>query len=142
MSEGLNKCMFLGNLVAEADLRFGQNGAAVLKLRLACSERYKGKDGQWAERVEYVNVTVFGKRGEALANILRKGEAVFVEGSLRTSSYDDREGVKRYKTEVVCHNVILTGGKPGGRGAARDEQPAQDPPADDGGGYGDDDPAF
>jgi single-strand DNA-binding protein len=134
--------MFLGGLCADPDLRFGQNGGAVLKLRLACSERYKGKDDKWAERVEYVNVTVFGKRGEALANILRKGEAVFVEGSLRTSSYDNREGVKTWRTEIVASNVILTGNKPGGRGAPRDEQPAQEPPADDaaqGDGYGGDD---
>lgn len=145
MGEGLNRCMFLGGLCADPDLRFGQSGTAVLKLRLACSERYKDRDEQWKDRVEYVNVTVFGKRGEALAKILVKGSGVFVEGSLRTSSYDNREGVKTWRTEIVASNVILTGSKPGGRGAPREEQPAPEPAAVDdaqGGGYGDDDLPF
>ena len=94
------------------------------------------------ERTDWHNVTVFGKRGESLAKILTKGSSIFVEGSLRTSSYDNRDGQKVWKTEVIASNVLLTGSKPGGRGAPREEQPAQEPPADDGGGYGDDDPAF
>jgi len=142
MSEGLNRVQLLGNLTSEPDLRFTQGGQGVLNIRLATNESYLDKDKVRRERVDYHTVVVWGKRGESLAKILTKGSSLFVEGSLRSSSYDDREGVKRYKTEVVATNVILTGGRPGGRGAPRDEQSAQEPPADDGGGYGDDDPAF
>jgi single-strand DNA-binding protein len=83
----------------------------VLKIRLACTERYKDtKANQWTERTEFVNVTVWGKRGEALGVILAKGSGVLVEGALRTSSYE-KNGEKRYSTEVVASNVILAGGK-------------------------------
>ncbi len=142
MSEGLNRVQLLGNLTAEPELRFTQGGQGVLNMRLATNESYLDKDKVRRERTDYHTVVVWGKRGESLAKILTKGSSIFVEGSLRTSSYNNREGQKVYKTEIVANNVILTGGRPVGRGAPRDEQPAQEPPADDGGGYGDDDPAF
>lgn len=109
MADGLNKVMLLGNLGADPELRHTQGGQAVLNLRLACSESYLDKDKNRQERTEWVNVTVWGKRGEALAKLLTKGARVFVEGGLRTSSYD-KDGEKRYKTEVVASNVILAGG--------------------------------
>ena len=142
MAEGYNRVQLMGSLGAEPELRFGQSGTAVLHMRLATNESYLDKDKVRRERTDWHNVTVFGKRGEALAKILIKGSSIFVEGSLRTSSYDNREGQKVWKTEVIASNVLLTGSKPGGRGAPREEQPAQEPPADDpaqGGGYGGDD---
>jgi single-strand DNA-binding protein len=114
MSEGLNRVMLLGNLGADPELRFTQGGQAVLNLRLATTETYLDKDKVRKERTDWHNVVIWGKRGEALAKILGKGSSIFVEGSLRTSSYDDRDGNKRYKTEVVAQNVLLTGGR--GRG--------------------------
>src|SRR5262249_59354794 len=90
---------------------------AVLNMRLATTESYLDKDRVRRERTDWHNVVVWGKRGEALAKILSKGSSLFIEGSLRTSSYDDREGNKRYKTEVIANNVILAGGR-GGRGVA------------------------
>jgi single-strand DNA-binding protein len=150
MSEGLNRVMLLGNLGADPDLRQTQGGQAVLHLRLATTESYLDKDKVRRERTDWHNVVVWGKRGEALSKILTKGSTVFVEGSLRTSSYDDRDGNKRYKTEVIANNIILTGK----RGAApadaqgdgapqeRRERGQGQPPADDeamGGGYGGDD---
>ena len=124
MSQGLNKVMLFGHCGADAELRFTQAGQAVLNFRLAINETWLGKDGQKQERVEWVTCTCWGKRGEALAQYLKKGQAAFVEGSLRTSSYDDRDGVKRYKTEVVCSNVILAGSR-GGGGDRDDGQPRE-----------------
>lgn len=109
MADGLNKVMLLGNLGADPELRMTSGGQAVLNLRVACSESYLDKDKQRQERTEWVSVTVWGKRGEALAKLLAKGSRVFVEGGLRTSSYE-KDGEKRYKTEVVASNVILAGG--------------------------------
>jgi single-strand DNA-binding protein len=117
MAEGLNRVMLLGNLGADPELRMTQGGQAVLKLRLATSETYMDKNRQRQERTEWHNVVIWGKRAEALAKILTKGTRIFVEGGLRTSSYDDRDGNKRYRTEVVCSNILLQGsGGGGGRG--------------------------
>src|SRR5262245_5925838 len=114
MADGLNRVMLLGNLGADPELRFTQGGQAVLHMRLATTESYLDKDKVRRERTDWHNVVVWGKRGEALAKILAKGSSLFVEGSLRTSSYDDREGNKRYKTEVIANNILLTGRGRGG----------------------------
>lgn len=82
----------------------------MLKLRLATSETYLDRNKQRQEKTEWHSVVVWGKRGEALAKILSKGSRIFVEGGLRTSSYDDKDGDKRYKTEIVANNIILSGG--------------------------------
>lgn len=125
MAEGLNRVLLLGNLGSEPELRMTSGGQAVLKLRLATSETYLDRNKVKQERTEWHSVVVWGKRGEALSKILSKGSRIFVEGGLRTSSYDDKEGKKRYRTKIVANNVILSGGgKPNGRSG---------PPADDDG---------
>jgi single-strand DNA-binding protein len=121
MAEGLNRVMLLGNLGADPELKVTQGGQAVLKLRLATTERYKDKSEQWQERTEWHSVTVWGRRGEALAKILGKGSTIFVEGSLRTSSYE-KEGEKRYRTEIIANNIILAGR----RGGSPEEAGRQD----------------
>jgi single-strand DNA-binding protein len=118
MAEGLNKVMLLGNLGADPELKMTQSGQAVLKLRLATTETYLDKNQTRQERTEWHSVTLWGKRGEALAKFLTKGERIFVEGSLRTSSYE-KNGEKRYSTEINATNIILAGrGK--GQGAGDD----------------------
>jgi len=142
MADGLNRVMLLGNLGADPELRFTQSGQAVLNLRLATTESYLDKDKVRRERTDWHSVVIWGKRGEALAKILAKGSSLFIEGSIRTSSYDDREGNKRYKTEIIANNVLLTGR--GGRGGASDDAGAPafepdyagPPPAAAGGGGG------
>lgn len=140
MAEGLNRVMLLGNLGADPELRMTSGGQAVLKLRLATSETYLDRNKVRQERTEWHSVVVWGKRGEALSKILSKGSRIFVEGGLRTSSYDDKEGKKRYKTEIVANNIILSGGG-GGRGGPRssDGPPDEDTSSQGGGGYGDSD---
>lgn len=123
MADGLNKVMLLGNLGADPELRMTPSGQAILKLRLATTESYADKAGVRQERTEWHSVTVWGKRGEGLAKVLSKGSRIFVEGGLRTSSYDDKNGEKRYRTDIVASNIILAGGA---RGAG----------ASEGGGYG------
>ena len=116
MAEGLNKVMLLGNLGADPELKMTQGGQSVLKLRLATTETYLDKNQTRQERTEWHSVTLWGKRGEALAKFLTKGERIFVEGSLRTSSYE-KNGEKRYSTEINASNIILAGrGKGAGAG--------------------------
>ena len=114
MAEGLNRVMLLGNLGADPELRMTSGGQAVLKLRLATSETYLDRNRARQERTEWHNVVIWGKRAEALSKIITKGTRIFVEGGLRTSSYDDRDGNKRYRTEIVAINILLQG--QGGRG--------------------------
>ena len=117
MAEGLNRVMLLGNLGADPELRFTQSGQAVLNMRLATTESYLDRNKVRQERTDWHNVVLWGKRGEALAKFLTKGTTIFVEGGLRTSSYDDKEGNKRYKTEIHANNIILAGRGRGGGGA-------------------------
>jgi single-strand DNA-binding protein len=124
MKEGLNRVTLLGNLGADPELRMTSGGQAILKLRLATAESYLDKNQQRQERTEWHSITIWGKRGEALAKILTKGTAVYVEGALRTSSYE-KDGEKRYRTEVVATNILLPGGG-GGAGGARSGGGARD----------------
>ncbi len=117
--EGLNKVFAMGNLGADPELRMTQGGQAVLKLRLACSETYLDKNKQRQERTEWMNCVIWGRRAEALAKILTKGSRIFVEGGLRTTSYENKEGTKVYRTEIVAQNILLQGG--GQRGQAGGE---------------------
>src|SRR3569832_2472762 len=114
MAEGLNRVMLLGNLGADPELRMTSGGQAVLKLRLATSETYLDRNCARQERTEWNNVVIRGKRAEAHSKIITKGTRIFVECGLLTSSYDDRDGNKRYRTEIVATNILLQG--QGGRG--------------------------
>ncbi len=116
MAEGLNKVMLLGNLGADPELRVTQGGQAILKLRLATTENYLDGNNARQERTEWHQITMWGKRGEALSKFLKKGERIFVEGRIQTTSYD-KDGEKRYRTEVVATNIILNGS-----GGGREEQ--------------------
>jgi len=135
-------------------------------MRLATTESYLDANKVRQERTDWHNVVLWGKRGEALAKFLAKGSTIFVEGGLRTSSYDDKDGNKRYKTEVHATNIILVGrgrgggggdmgdmgggGGGGGGGGPRRSGPSSGPPRDEAppddfggaGGGGDDDIPF
>lgn len=106
--QGLNAVMLLGSLGAKPELRYTQSGTPVLSLSVATNERYKNRDGEWTERVEWHRCVCFGARAEGLSKFLDKGMAVFVEGALRTSKYE-KDGVERWKTEIVAQNVIVPG---------------------------------
>src|SRR5262249_38946473 len=120
----------------DPELRFTQAGQPVLNMRLATTESWFDKTAnERKEKTEWHNTTVFGKRGEGLAKLLKKGDRLIIEGRLQTSSYEDREGVKRYETNVVALSVVLKGSRNGNG----DRRQAGTPPNDfDSGGNADD----
>lgn len=120
-SQGLNKVMLIGNLGMDPELKYTQGGAAILRMRLATTEKYVTKGGEKQERTEWHTVIMWGNRGEALQKFLTKGQTVYIEGRLQTRAWEDKDGNKRSTTEIVANELLFLGG--GGRGG-------------EGGGYG------
>ena len=121
----LNKAMLIGNLGADPELKYTQGGQAVLRMRLAVGERWKDKNGEKQERTEWFTIIMWGKRGEALANHLTKGQSVYIEGRIQTRQWEDTDGNTPSTTEVVANELqFLGGGKREGGGERRQERAA------------------
>ncbi len=112
-AEGLNKVLLIGNLGLDPELKYTQGGQAVLRMRLATTERYGNKAGERQERTEWHTVIVWGNRAEALNKILHKGKTIYVEGRLQTRQWEDKDGGKRSTTEIVANQILLFGGPRG-----------------------------
>jgi single-strand DNA-binding protein len=115
----LNKVMLIGNLGKDPELRFTPSGRAVARFPIATSEAWTTPEGQKQERTEWHNVVVWGKQAESCGQYLNKGRQVYIEGSIRSRQYDDKEGQKRYITEVIAQRVQFLGGGARGDGAGR-----------------------
>ncbi|MDH4281388.1 MAG: single-stranded DNA-binding protein [Myxococcales bacterium] len=142
MSEGLNRVMLIGNLGADPELKYTQNGQAVLRLRLATTESYMNRAGERQQRTDWHTVIIWGKRGEALNNILSKGRSICIEGRIQYRQWEDKDSNKRTSTEIVATNVVLLGGGRGRDSGAPDDLGGgggSSPPVDD---FGDDDIPF
>ena len=132
MAGGVNKVILVGHLGADPDMRYTPSGQGVCELRLATSESWNDKNGQRQERTEWHRIVVWGKRAEVCSKYLSKGRQVFVEGRIQTRNYDDKDGNKRYITEIIARDVRFLGG--GGGGAARGGDPGfSAPPGEDAG---------
>src|SRR5256885_1215483 len=119
----VNKVILIGNLGADPELKYTPSNRPVCNLSLATNEVFKDKSGQRQERTEWHRVTVWGDSAENCSKYLAKGRPVYIEGRLQTRSWDDKEGKKRYSTEVVADRVVFLGsgggGAEGGAGARR-----------------------
>ncbi len=140
----VNKVILVGNLGRDAELRYTPGGAAVATLNLATTEVWNDKQGQRQEKTEWHRIVVWGKQAETLQEYLVKGKQIYVEGRLQTRQWDDKDGNKRYTTEIKADRITLLGGGGGGgrggasvdRGAASQpagggEEPPMDPITDD-----------
>ena len=136
MAGGVNKVILVGNLGADPDMRYTPSGQGVCELRLATNESWNDKNGQRQERTEWHRVVVWGKRAEICSKYLSKGRQVYVEGRIQTRNYDDKDGNKRYITEIIANDVQFLGG--GGAGGGREGRSSEGPPPGepDFGGYG------
>ena len=119
----LNKVLLIGNLGKDPELRYTPDGLAILRFSIAKAEYFNDKAGSKNERTTWHNIVVFGKMGQSIANYLNKGKQVFIEGKINNRSYDDKEGNKKYITEIVATNIVLLGAKGGaGSGAEAAEE--------------------
>ena len=137
MARGINKVILIGNLGADPEIRYTANGTAVAKLNIATTESYVDRDGNRQEQTEWHRVVVWRKLAEICGQYLSKGKQVYIEGRLRTSSYE-KDGIKRYTTEIEAREMLMLGG-PGDRSAGRDYEAPFSPPE---GGVPDDDIPF
>jgi single-strand DNA-binding protein len=114
----VNKVILVGNLGKDPEVRFTPSGRAVAKFSIATTESWMDQESGRQERTEWHNIVVWGKQAESCGQYLAKGRQVFIEGAIRSRSYDDKEGNKRYITEIIAQRVQFLGsGSGGGRGA-------------------------
>lgn len=113
--KGVNKVILVGNLGTDPETRYTQSGSAITTIKIATSESWTDKQsGEKQERTEWHRVKFFGKLAEIAGEYLKKGRQVYVEGSLRTDKYTDKDGIERYTTDVIADQMQMLGGNPGG----------------------------
>lgn len=145
---GVNKVILIGNLGQDPEVRYSASGNPVANFSIATSESWNDKNGQRQERTEWHRIVVWGKLAELCGEYLAKGRQAYVEGRLQTRSWEDRDGNKRYTTEIVANQVTFLGGRgeastSGGRGRDYNQSgggggydaPSGGGGSNDGGGY-------
>ena len=125
----INRVVLTGNLTRDPELRSTQGGTAVCSLRVACNTRRKDASGEWVDKPNYFDVTVWGKQGENAANYLQKGRPVAIDGRLEWREWQDREGNKRQSVDIIADSVQFLGSRDGGDNGDR-FTPQTDVPAD------------
>ncbi len=121
MARGLNKVMLIGNLGADPEVRYTTGNSQVANIRLATAESWRDREtGELQERTEWHRVVFFGRLAEIVGEYLKKGSQVYVEGSIRTRKWTDKEGQDRYTTEIVANDMQMLGSRGGGGGAPAD----------------------
>ncbi|HET6553304.1 MAG TPA: single-stranded DNA-binding protein [Dyella sp.] len=118
MARGINKVIIVGNLGADPETRYTSGGAAITSIRIATSENWTDKQsGEKQERTEWHRVKLFGRLAEIAGEYLKKGRQVYIEGSLRTDKYTDKDGIERFSTDIIANEMqMLGGGSEGGAG--------------------------
>jgi len=124
MARGINKVILVGNLGGDPETRYMPSGSAVTNLTVATNESWKDKQsGEQKERTEWHKIAAFGKLAEIMAEYLRKGSQVYIEGKLRTRKWQDKSGNDRWTTEIVADEMQMLGGRGGGGSAPMNQDP-------------------
>jgi single-strand DNA-binding protein len=126
-SMAVNKVILIGNLGKDPEVRYTGNQMAVARFSLATSERRKDASGNWGEHTEWHNIVTFGKTAENCSKYLKKGRQAYIEGSIRTNKWQDKEGKDRYTTEIIANTVQFIGGRGEGGGAYQGQNDDQGP---------------
>jgi single-strand DNA-binding protein len=112
MARGVNKVILIGNLGSDPEVRYTPNGSAVANLAIATSESWKDKTtGEKQERTEWHRAVLYSRLAEIAGEYLRKGSKVYLEGSLRTRKWQDKNNIERYTTEIICNELQMLDGK-------------------------------
>jgi single-strand DNA-binding protein len=127
----VNKVLLVGNLGRDAEVRYTPGGAPVASFSIATTENWTSKDGEKHEQTEWHRIVLWGKSAESLQPYLTKGKQIYVEGRLQTRQWDDKDGNKRYTTEIKADRVTLLGGGGGGRSGGTDRAGSHHPGAPD-----------
>ncbi len=131
-NRGLNKVLLIGNLGADPEYRTTPSGTSVATFNVATTEQWTNREGQQEQKTEWHRIVTWGKLAEISRDYLKKGKQVYLEGRLQTRSWEDRDGQKRYTTEVVANQMLMLGGAPGQGGAERGGEDTDPfPPADE-----------
>lgn len=135
---GVNKVILIGRLGADPEVRYTSDGKAVANFRIATSTSFTGKNGEKNEKTEWHRIVAFGKLGEICGEYLSKGKQVYIEGRIQTRSWDDKEGVKKWTTEIVATTMQMLGAAGTGSSASGDtdlapphDEPGSGSPIDD-----------
>ena len=118
----INKCIFIGNITRDPETKYMPNSEAVANASIACNERWKDKQGQQQEKVEYINLVFYRRLAEIAGEYLKKGTLIYVEGKLSTRKWQDKEGNDRYTTEIIVSDMKMLSGKPEGQSAPSSAQ--------------------
>jgi single-strand DNA-binding protein len=114
MANGLNKAILIGNLGRDPEVRYTPSGLAVANFSIATSETWTNKEGEKETRTEWHRIVAFGKLGEICGEYLSKGKQVYIEGRIQTRDWEDKDGVKRYTTEIVASQMLMLGSRDAG----------------------------
>ena len=121
----LNKVQLIGHLGADTESRFTTSGSAVTNFNLATNESWRSTEGETKEKTEWHRVVLFGKMAETAAEFMKKGQLVYIEGRLQTRSWEDKDKVKRYTTEILCDNFTMLGRKSDDSGSSSSTKPSE-----------------
>ena len=109
----VNKCIFIGNLGRDPEMRYMPSGDAIANFSIACTDTFKDKSGAKQERTEWIRVAMFGKLAEIAGEYLKKGSSVYIEGRMQTRKWQNKEGQDQYTTEIVADRMQMLGGRGG-----------------------------
>jgi single-strand DNA-binding protein len=112
MAKSVNKVILVGNLGKDPEVKYTPSGVPVAKFSLATNERYKDKAGEWQDRTEWHSIVAWQRLAEIVGEYVKKGSKIYIEGRLQTSSWEDKQsGEKKYRTEIIAHDLVLLGGR-------------------------------
>ena len=112
MSRGtVNKVIIIGRLGKDPDMRYAPSGTAIASFTLATNHSTKDADGNWNQQTEWHSIKTFGRQAEFVGEYLKKGKLAFIEGRLQTSSWEDQNGQKKYRTDIIANDVQMLGSK-------------------------------
>jgi single-strand DNA-binding protein len=127
MAKSVNKAILVGHVGKDPEVRYTPGGVALAKFSLATNERFKDRNDEWQERVEWHNIVAWQRLAETVGEYVRKGSKLYIEGRLQTSSWEDRSsGDQKYRTEIVARDLVLLGRPENGGGEREPEESHQD----------------